>query len=251
MNPKLTYLLLNLGSLAFPLVRSFEPLVRFWSFRKGIFLGIFASALYFIPLDAWFTAQGWWGFNPAYFLGPALLGLPLEEWLFFICIPYACLFIYACVCRLTPIKDGTVWTSLGWVIVVISLLTAALNHDKAYTFYKVGIAGLVMAAFLIHRRGRGVGNFLVAYLITEIPFFIVNGILTSLPVVWYNNAENLSIRMNDILPIGWLNIPIEDNIYSLQLLLVPVWVLEAVHGHLDEQYHTNRVIKSEAVLRHA
>ena len=67
------------------------------------------------------------------------------------------------------------------------------------------------------------GDFLVSYLLTLIPFFIVNGILTdgdfdflfeTNPIVWYNNTENLSIRI--------ITIPIEDLFYWLLLFLMNV-----------------------------
>jgi lycopene cyclase domain-containing protein len=48
-----------------------------------------------------------------------------------------------------------------------------------------------------------------------IPFFIVNGVLTGSfilnEVVWYDNTENLGIRM--------FTIPIEDSIYAFSLIL--------------------------------
>jgi lycopene cyclase domain-containing protein len=48
-----------------------------------------------------------------------------------------------------------------------------------------------------------------------LPFFIVNGLLTgtglSHPIVWYNNAENLSIRLGTI--------PVEDVSYSYNMLV--------------------------------
>jgi lycopene cyclase domain-containing protein len=62
------------------------------------------------------------------------------------------------------------------------------------------------------------GYFLLAYLIQIIPFLIVNGILTALPVVIYNNAENLGLRI--------YTIPAEDTIYSLLLLLMNVAFFE-------------------------
>ena len=55
-----------------------------------------------------------------------------------------------------------------------------------------------------------------------IPFFIVNGILTGTgidePVVWYNNAENLSIRI--------LTIPIEDIFYGFELIILTIYFQE-------------------------
>ena len=68
---------------------------------------------------------------------------------------------------------------------------------------------------------KNYGYFLISYLLTLIPFFIVNGILTdgdfdfvseTNPIVWYNDTENLSIRI--------ITIPIEDFFYWLLLFLV-------------------------------
>jgi lycopene cyclase domain-containing protein len=55
-----------------------------------------------------------------------------------------------------------------------------------------------------------------------IPFFIVNGILTGSglkqPVVWYNNAENIGIRL--------FTIPVEDIAYGLELILANIFFFE-------------------------
>src|SRR5690606_41226529 len=53
-------------------------------------------AIPFIAWDIWFTAKGVWWFNTDYTLGIVLAGLPIEEWLFFICIPFSCRFTYFC-----------------------------------------------------------------------------------------------------------------------------------------------------------
>jgi len=49
-----------------------------------------------------------------------------------------------------------------------------------------------------------------------IPFFIVNGILTGTGIegniVWYNDEQNLGIRL--------LTIPIEDSAYAFSLILM-------------------------------
>ena len=60
------------------------------------------------------------------------------------------------------------------------------------------------------------------YLFLLIPFFIVNGILTGTgleaPIVWYNNQENLGVRL--------LTIPIEDAFYGFELILLNVFFYE-------------------------
>jgi lycopene cyclase domain-containing protein len=55
-----------------------------------------------------------------------------------------------------------------------------------------------------------------------IPFFIVNGILTGSfihqEVVWYNNAENLGIRL--------FTVPVEDAFYAFSMLFANLILIE-------------------------
>jgi hypothetical protein len=60
----------------------------------GLFTGIVVMAVVFLIWDAIFTANGVWGFTRA--TSPARIspGLPIEEWLFFLVVPYSCVFLY-------------------------------------------------------------------------------------------------------------------------------------------------------------
>lgn len=59
------------------------------------------------------------------------------------------------------------------------------------------------------------------YLIHLLPFVIINGILTALPVVSYNNLYNSGIRLGTI--------PVEDLVYSMLMLLMNVAIYEALY----------------------
>jgi lycopene cyclase domain-containing protein len=66
------------------------------------------------------------------------------------------------------------------------------------------------------------GRFYLAYAVILIPFFIVNGILTGSfieqEVVWYNNEENLGVRIGTV--------PVEDIFYGMLLILMNVVIYE-------------------------
>ena len=74
------------------------------------------------------------------------------------------------------------------------------------------------------------GKFYRFYFWHLIPFFIVNGILTGTgidqEVVWYNNTENLGIRMGTI--------PVEDSLYSLSLMLMNITILEYLKARYNK-----------------
>jgi lycopene cyclase domain-containing protein len=66
------------------------------------------------------------------------------------------------------------------------------------------------------------GKFYRAYLVHLIPFLLINGVLTAIPIVWYNNDFNLGLRI--------YSIPVEDSYYSMLLLLLPVTVFEMIRA---------------------
>jgi lycopene cyclase domain-containing protein len=78
------------------------PLICTWFLRpqfikdnwKKMLISISISAAVFIIWD-WFAVwRGHWAFNPKYNLGVIILNLPLEEYMFFICIPFACTLVW-------------------------------------------------------------------------------------------------------------------------------------------------------------
>ncbi|WP_348744577.1 lycopene cyclase domain-containing protein [Tenacibaculum sp. 190524A05c] len=217
------YLLLNLGSLSIPLLYSFEKNMRFIKHWKAVLLSLTIVATIFLIWDAIFTQNGVWGFNPDYHLPFLLFGMPIEEWMFFFCIPYASIFIHYSLEYFKPnlLIPQSITRAITITIVVILIPILIYNFGKAYTTvnYLFLIALLVVSFFygIEHLR-----RFYIAFLIILIPFFIVNGILTGTgleePVVWYNNDENLGIRL--------LTIPVEDIGYAFTMLFGNVFLIE-------------------------
>lgn len=219
------YLAIDLLSIGFPLAASFERRIAFHRHWKGVLLGIAVMMAVFIPWDAAFTAHGIWGFNPRYTLGVDVFGLPLEEWLFFICIPYSCVFLYE-VMRLAFTRDAlsSVAKPIALVVAAILFIVAAMNTDRLYTSITCFATSALLCLLAAVFRSPWLGRFWMGYAISLVPFFLVNGILTGWllpePIVWYNDEENLGLRMGTI--------PVEDAIYLLLLLLVVVGVHERV-----------------------
>jgi lycopene cyclase domain-containing protein len=69
-------------------------------------------------------------------------------------------------------------------------------------------------------------SFLISYAICLIPFLIVNGFLTAIPVVIYNDAENLGIRI--------YTIPFEDSFYGMLLVMMNIVIFEKVKSRLSK-----------------
>ena len=88
------YSALLLFSVAIPFALSFDRKLQFYKQWKFLFPAIIVVALFFIAIDIYFTKLGVWGFNSRYHSDIKLFGLPIEEWLFFIAIPYASIFLH-------------------------------------------------------------------------------------------------------------------------------------------------------------
>lgn len=177
----------------------------------------------FIPWDVIFTIHGIWGFNPDYFLGVKFFKLPLEEWLFFICIPFACVFTHYALLLYFPSMKLSETTSryFAYILILILAILVVFNTEKWYTLINF-ILAITLTILVLKNNPKLLQHFFLTFLVMLIPFFIVNGILTGSwieqEVVWYNNAENLGLRIGTI--------PAEDSIYAYSMILMNLFLFE-------------------------
>jgi len=229
---KWLYIYINLGAISIPFIAGFDKRLRFDKQWKFLFPAMLFTMLLFIPWDMAKTYLGVWGFNPRYLSGFYIGNLPVEEWMFFVAIPYACLFTYHSLNYLVK-KDylGKYAAKVTPVLAILFLIIGLMNTGRLYT----SVTFISTAAFLLFQRfvvkGEYMGRFYLMYLVTLIPFFIVNGLLTGsfIPeeVVFYDNTQNLGIRLGTI--------PVEDMVYGLLMLLMNVTWFEFLRSRSNSK----------------
>ena len=231
MNPKYAYLLVDLFCLSGPFFLSFHKSVAFYKNFKPLAAGILLMSAVYLPWDILFTHWGIWNFNPKFTMQSRWFLLPIEEWLFFVAVPFACVFTFECVRyfkKTAPSKRFTPITSFSVLAKSTVLFVFAAFEELWYTFSATLLCS-AMLLFHIQRRSEFLGYFLFAWFILLIPFYMSNGILTGLhfyeydlvntshveiteAIVRYNNQFNLGIRI-------W-SVPIEDFFYGLAMILL-------------------------------
>ena len=216
MDTRYLYLFLMGASLSVPLLRSFEPRIAYYRSFRELFTGIFAVGAVFLIWDIVFTRLAFWGFNPRYLSGIYLMNLPLGEWLFFLVIPFVCVFIYRVLNYFFPRHFLQRYQfAVSGFLMGFSGAMAAIFYDRWYTVLTFGLLFLLLLLHQYVWKTSWLGDFFRAYAVILIPFFIVNGILTGSgieeEIVWYNEAQM----------IGWriFTVPFEDAFYGMSLIL--------------------------------
>jgi lycopene cyclase domain-containing protein len=215
------YSQIDLLVLALPLALSFDRKVAFWRKWPQVFAAIGAVLMVFGAWDAWMAARGIWAFNSAHAGAWRFLHLPLGEWLFFVCVPYACLFVLACVRAYFPDRAWRIPSPAIFALAGVLLGSAWVFRARGYTatvFLSAALALVALDKWVpATLRSR---HFWLALGLTYLPFLIANGVLTGLPIVLYDDAENLAIRVGSI--------PIEDFFFSFSMLSLSVLVHDLV-----------------------
>ena len=205
------YLIIDALVLSVPFLFSFQGKVKFYK-RIPYVLAAFACAgTGFLIWDVWATHRGDWGFAHEYVVGIRFLGLPLEEILFFLMIPYSCIFIYENLVCYFPDKRIRLHPALNGVVACACWVTAILFREQNYTRTVFLVCGLFFLVTLFFDHDMLESSLFWAYMgITYFPFFVVNYLLTSPPIVWYNPEAIWRIRITTI--------PLEDFCYSFTML---------------------------------
>jgi len=208
------YLYLLLGSFIVPALYSlfFQDFIKHW---RSFLISTTLVAIFFLIWDAWFTATGVWGFNHDYCAGIFILGMPIEEWLFFFIIPFCSLFLHHAILFVNPnlALPAKVSNAITTLLIILCSIIVAFNFTRDYT--RVNLMVFVVVLLIAYRYAfEQLRQFYITFLAILVPFFIVNGVLTGAgvesPIVWYNNEENLGIRL--------YTIPVEDIAYAFSML---------------------------------
>jgi lycopene cyclase domain-containing protein len=160
--------------------------------------------------DTWATAAGHWNFNSAYTLGTDILGLPIEEWLFFVAIPYVCVLVWD---LLATTKTADSPARARWLIggIGMSGLGLAVSWPGHAYSLLAGLSACLSAAVLAGSKLVPPGRQWRLHQGVMYGLFVAfNTILTALPIVVYNPTAFSGVRIGTI--------PLEDWFYNFALL---------------------------------
>jgi len=181
-----------------------------WNHWKQMLIAIVIPAIPFLLWDALVTGAHW-HFNPLYVSGIKIINLPVEEILFFITVPFACLFTWEMIIRRAKEKQ----IDLQWLRLLLYFsLPAGIYFfliGKQYTGLTLSFVFLANLVDQFLKVNLLFDKRFYFYLLLIVIFTLIfNGYLTWRPVVTYGVGYQLDFRI--------ITIPVEDFFYGISLL---------------------------------
>lgn len=225
--------------LIFNLIVFFGPIYfgvqKKFNFRNKILTALLSAIISAFPFIIWdsFVTNIHWFFNEKYIIGIRFFGLPFEEILFFISVPFACLFLWEMIVQNS--KDRYFGKNHYFYVLTIIFSGSALYfffiglNYTGLVFFSLSLLILVdsFGQKLLFRR-----NFAIFLLFVLLSIFIFNGYLTARPVLIYSEKFMTNIRI--------ITIPVEDIGYGFSL----IYLATAVYEKLKKLFN----VRSETIL---
>ncbi len=205
------YLAMDILVAAAPVLLSFDRKVGYVRRWPAVLATSLVVGSVFVAWDSCMARRGAWAFAER-FAGPAwFAGLPVGEIVFFLSVPFACLFVYEVVSAYVPERAGKAvrgpWIAASLLLAISGLLL----HPRLYASTVLLAAALfLLLAAAFSPRLLASRRFWISIVATYVPFLAANGALTALPVVTYAPWAILGPRL--------VTIPAEDFLYSFALL---------------------------------
>ena len=225
---KYEYLIFNIIVLSGPLFFGSLKQYYFLDKLKYALLSIIIPAIPFLIWDTAVTDRHWF-FASEYTLGFRIFGLPFEEILFFITVPYACLFTWQMVKQYSGIvisnkgKKPPYNIDLVVSIFFLIILIVATLSGKEYT----SLAALSFSLSILFDKILGAKifttkRFLIYFLFVSAFILMFNGYLTWRPIVTYDEIYQIGFRI--------FTIPIEDFFFGYALMIFSTSIFEKIIG---------------------
>ena len=214
-----TYLLINLGLLLLSALLFSNKKLNFSGNSKFIILAVLINVFIFSIPTEYMTRLKVIVFNPPYLSGLTLWELPSEELLLSMLLPLSGLAIYQFLNVRYPDNSRDKY-SLAVSNMVLGICIAMLyfGYQKLYTLITFSVLLVFIGYIEYFNKLRFMYKFYRAYLVSLIPFYIVYSILTTIPVIQYNNEQTLKFNLG--------HIPYENHFYFMCMLLMTVYFYE-------------------------
>jgi lycopene cyclase domain-containing protein len=216
---KTEYLIFNLVVISGPIIFGSFKHFYFWNRWREVLLSAAIIGIPFIIWDALVTDKHWM-FNSEYTLNFRLANLPIEEWLFFLTVPSACLFTWEMILKRSKASHITLGHFLrfgAFVMLGIGFWLFAIG--KQYTgLVFIFIALAIYLDFYLKTDLVFQKRFYLYVVLILLFTLIFNGYLTWRPVVLYGESYQIGFKI--------FTIPIEDFGYGFSLLFMCTTIYE-------------------------
>ena len=225
---KYEYLIFNIIVLAGPLFFGSFKKFYFFNYWRPAIISIAFSAIPFIIWDIFVTNRHWY-FADKYTLGIRIFELPIEEIMFFITVPFACLFTWVMLNNFNNTNHKKYFTSEqtfdeNFFISVISvfflfLILISLIFKKEYT--SISLTFLIGSIIFDKMFGAKIIRYKLFWIylsIVSLFTLIFNGYLTWRPIVTYNEVYQIGFRI--------FTVPIEDFLFGYSLIILSTTIFE-------------------------
>lgn len=217
------YLAFNLAIIAGPFSLSFDRKVAFHRRWLQVGISILLVSTAYLVWDVFATRAGHWHFSTEYAGEFRIAHLPIGEILFFVTVPYACLFVYEVVRAYFRERRGVSVRPVraaGLVLAALAVVVAVIFRDQGYTVaVMVSVAVMLVVTTLLDPRMWLSTHTLLFFVFSLVLFLLANGVLTAVPIVGYGTRAIWGARV--------YTIPVEDFLYNFSMLGLYLFVYRA------------------------
>jgi lycopene cyclase domain-containing protein len=166
----------------------------------------------FVLWDIWAAMEGHWYFSNTYITQFRVAGLPVEEILFFLTVPFAMTYVWYVMGYYVSQTPKMYVRYIKRALMVAGLLCiflSAYNWSLAYTRWAFLAAGIT-CFMLVRARSLHTKQFVIFQGVLLLLFIFFNSYLTALPVILYGQQSYLNFRVGTI--------PLEDFFFNFALI---------------------------------